>query len=278
MILRLMLALLVLGLSPLAVQAAPFRIASVGPQSPCRGFPDREKALADLLSRRIGQTVVQCPFASRADAAKALAGGQVDMALLTPESYAGHTGKVRAILTLHLKDDPGRLPVVVAAMATDRRTGLGDFKGGSAVFASRAPYDLMAPRRALADQGVGSGYFREEGTAGNADAAAAQLRAGKAELLVLNGDAWQRICRGIKPDDRPCMDLKVIWKGRPQAGQAWAVSTSLPPQLRYRLIGIYLAMHLESPEAFRVASGFEPRAALFDAAEAEALSPARNAR
>jgi hypothetical protein len=37
-------------------------------------------------------------------------------------------------------------------------------------------------------------------------------------------------------------------------------------------------MHLESPGAFQVASGFEPRAAFFDAAEAEALSPARKVR
>jgi hypothetical protein len=49
-------------------------------------------------------------------------------------------------------------------------------------------------------------------------------------------------------------------------------------QERQREIGIYLAMHLESPEAFRVASGFEPRAAFFDAAEAEALSTVRQVR
>lgn len=268
----------VLVASPTLVQAAPFRVAGEGPLGPCSEFPAVEKALGDLLSRRLGEMVVRCPFPTTGAAAAALDAGQVDLALLDPEAYTGRSGRVRAILTLHLRDDPGRVPVVAGALAGGPGTELGAFRGKRAVFASIAPYDLAVTRRALADQGAGPAFFRQERIAAGADAAASLIRSGQADLLVLNGDAWQRLCRGVKPDERPCADLRIIWRGRPRAEKAWAVSTRLPPALRYRLIGIFMAMHLESPEAFRVAAGKDRRAAFFDAAEADALSPNRAIR
>ena len=280
---RLPLTVLALALlpaaAPMAASAAPFRVASLGPTSACRALPASasagQKALFSLLAKRLDETVLDCPFPTPEAAAQALAAGQTDLALLTPETYAPLAGKVRAILTVNPKGELGRIPVVAATLAGNPAASLADFKGKRAVFASPAPYDLGVGRRALADQGAGAGFFADETPAGSADAAVAKLRGGGADLLVLNGDAWQRTCRGIKPQDKPCADLKVIWRGRPRAAAALAVSTAMPAQLRYRLIGIYVAMNLEAPAAFAAASAFAPGGQNFDAAEAEALSPKR---
>lgn len=274
------LALAALSLAaPLTAQAAPLRVASLGPAAACRdlpaGAPAGQKALFDLLAKRLGDKALDCPFATPQAAAQALAAGQVDLAVLTPETYGPVAGKVRAILTVNPKGALGRIPVVAATLAKRPETGLAEFKGKRAVFASAAPYDLGVGRQALADQGAGPGFLADESPAGSADAAVARLRAGGADLLVMNGDAWQRTCRGIKPQDTPCADLKIIWRGRPRAQAALAAPTAMPAQLRYRLIGIYVAMHLEAPEAFAAASAFAPGGQNFDAAEAQALSPTR---
>ncbi len=280
---RRMLTALALLLAPVAApasaQAAPFRLASLGPAGPCRALPASaptgQAALHALLAKRLGETVLDCPFPTAQAAAQALATGQADLAALTPEAYGPVAGKVRAILTVNPKGGLGRIPVVAATVVGDKATRLADFKGRRAVFASPAPYDLGVGRQALADQGAGPTFFADARPAGSADAAVARLRSGGADLMVLNGDAWQRTCRGIKPQDKPCADLKVIWRGRPRPPMALAVSSAMPAQLRYRLIGIYVAMHLDSPQAFAAASAFAPGGQNFDAAEAEALSPAR---
>ena len=74
-----------------------------------------------------------------------------------------------------------------------------------------------------------------------------------------------------------CGDLKVVWRAaRPQAERAYAVRRDLPDPLRYRLLGVHLAMHLEDRPAFDwAAAQLAPGAADFEPAEAQALEPAR---
>jgi ABC-type phosphate/phosphonate transport system substrate-binding protein len=197
------------------------------------------------------------------------------MAELDPGSYALVADKVRAILTVTPKGAPGRVPVVVAVTATSGITSFADLKGRRSAFAGSATYDFNGPRAALADQGAGRSYFSSETKAEGASAAAQLVRSGGADALVLNGDAWERTCRGETPNARPCSDLKILWRGRPRAKMALAVRRDMPAQIRYRLVGIYVAMHLESPEAFAAASALMPGAGSFDPTEAEALSPVR---
>ena len=268
-------------LAPSAVHADPFRLASAGAAGACRALPAGAPAglmsLHKLLSARLGVQVLDCPFADRRAAAAALAGGSVDMAELDPESYAIAADKVRAILTVTPKGEPGRAPVVVAVSAASGITSLADLKGRRAVFAGSATYDFAGPRAALSDQGAGKGFFSSETKAEGAAAAAQLLRSRGADALVLNGDAWERTCRGETPNAKPCSDLKIVWRGRPRAKTAWAVRRDMPAQIRYRLVGIYVAMHLESPEAFAAASAMTPGMGSFDPTEAEALSPTRAA-
>jgi len=265
-------------LAPTAVHADPFRLGSLGAAGACRplpnGAPPGMVSLHKLLSTRLGVQVLDCPLADKRSAAAALAGGSVDMAELDPGSYALAADKVRAILTVTPKGELGRVPVVVAVAAASGITSFADLKGRRAVFAGSATYDFTGPRAALYDQGAGKGFFSSEIKAESAAAAAQLLRSRGADVLVLNGDAWERNCRGDTPTAKPCSDLKVVWRGRPRAKTALAVRRDMPAPIRYRLVGIYVAMHLESPEAFAAASALKPGAGSFDPTEAEALSPA----
>jgi len=266
-------------LVPTAVHADPFRLASVGANAACRplpaGAPPGLMSLHKLLSARLGVQVLDCPLADRRSAAAALASGSVDMAELDPGSYALAADNVRAILTVTPTGEPGRVPVVVAVTVASGITSLADLKGRRAVFAGSATYDFTGPRAALSDQGAGTGFFSSEIKAESAGSAAQLLRSRGADALLLNGDAWERSCRGDTPTAKPCSDLKIVWRGRPRAKTAMAVRRDMPAQIRYRLVGIYVAMHLESPEAFAAASALKPGAGSFDPTEADALSPAR---
>ena len=266
-------------LVPTAVHADPFRLASVGANAACRplpaGAPPGLMSLHKLLSARLGVQVLDCPLADRRSAAAALASGSVDMAELDPGSYALAADNVRAILTVTPTGEPGRVPVVVAVTVASGITSLADLKGRRAVFAGSATYDFTGPRAALSDQGAGTGFFSSEIKAESAGSAAQLLRSRGADALLLNGDAWERSCRGDTPTAKPCSDLKIVWRGRPRAKTALAVRRDMPAQIRYRLVGIYVAMHLESPEAFAAASALMPGAGSFDPTEAEALSPVR---
>ncbi len=265
---------------PGLVAAAPFRLASqANVTSPCRPLtpdaPAGQRALDKLLAQRLGVDVLDCPVAGARGAADALVAGQVDMGLLDPASYGSVSDKVRAILTLRPKNGLIRSQIVTAVRASGSFKSLGDVRGHRLLFVSAAPYDRDQPRKALADQGAGPSFFSSETVASSADDALARLRKQDGDVVVMNADAWQRSCRGAKPQDQPCGDLRMIWNGRPRADRAFAVRQDMPAQLRYRIIGIFVAMHLEAPDAFKAASAFAPASENFDASEAGALSPSR---
>lgn len=270
----------VMALAPAIAQAQTLKLATIAAAAaPCHALassaPAGQRALHQLLARRLGVEVLDCPVAGYADAAQALASGQVDLAVLDPAGYAGHSDKVRAILTVRQKGGLSRTMQVAAALASSPIKSLADTRGKRLVLGGAAPFDNDLPRLALQDQGAGPGYFSAERIASSSEAALAAIRKGESDAVILNGDAWQRMCRGKSATDTPCADLRIIWKGRPRATYALAVRSDMAPQLRYRLIGIYVAMHLEAPEAFAWASAFAPGGENFEAAEAAALSPAR---
>jgi ABC-type phosphate/phosphonate transport system substrate-binding protein len=166
-----------------------------------------------------------------------------------------------------------RTQIVTAVRAGSAFQSLDDVRGRRLAFIGAAPYDRNLPRKALADQGTGPTYFSSEVIGASGEDALKRLRSQDVDVVVMNADAWQRSCRGAKPQDQPCSDLRVIWTGRPRASKALAVRLDMPAQLRFRLIGIFVAMHLEAPDAFRAAAAFAPGSENFDAAEAGALSP-----
>jgi ABC-type phosphate/phosphonate transport system substrate-binding protein len=261
-----------------AAEAASLRLAAVtGSAGACHALeasaPAGEKAYFQHLETRLGRDILTCPVVDRAAAAQALAAGGLDMAVLDPPAYTSVQPKTRAILTVRPVGHLNRIPVVVVAKKADAAaTGLASLRGKAVVFGGSVDALLAVPRQALTDQGAGAGFFSHEDVAASPDAAAAKLRSGAAAAMALNGAAWQRLCQGEKTQDNRCGDLKVIWSGRTRAAQALVVRRDIPDELRFRLIGVHVAMHLEAKDAFAWGSSWVPQAAEFEPTEAEALA------
>lgn len=260
-----------------SAEAATFRIAAVtGAAGACHALgaaaPAGQKAYYKLLADRLGREIQECPVATEAAAAQALTTGVADMAVLDPAGFEPVRAQTRAILTVRPAGGLNRIPVLVVTKAASTRTGLPSLKGATVVYAGQAPSALSLPRQALADQGAAAGFFAREDIAADPDAAAAKLRAGAADALVVNAAAWQRLCRGDRPQDQRCGDLKVLWRGRPRALKALVVRRDMPDELRFRLIGIHVAMHIEARDAFAWAGAWIPGGAEFEPTEADALA------
>jgi len=258
-----------------SAEAATFRIAAVtGKTAPCHSLassaPAGQIAYFKHLAARLGQDVLECPVANEAAAGRALESGALDMAVMGPASFEPVKAKTRSILTVRPVGDLNRIPVLVATKKTSTRTSLSALKGGTIVFAGKAAFAYGLPRKALADRG-GPGFFAREDVAAAPEAAAARLRSGAVDALVINAAAWQRLCQGDRPQDANCGDLKVIWRGRPRAAKAIVVRRDIEDELRFRLIGVHVAMHLEARDAFAWGSSWIPKAAEFEPTEADAL-------
>ena len=267
----------VLSVVASSAEAAALRIATVtGSAGTCHaleaGAPAGEKAYFQLLETRLGRDILSCPVVDRTAAAQALAAGGLDAAVLDPAAYAPVQATARAILTVRPAGSLNRIPVVVATKATAPATNLASLRGQTAVFGGVVEAALAAPRQALADQGAGPGFFSREDVAPDADTAAAKLRSGAADVLVVNAAAWERLCQGQRATDNACADLKVVWRGRRRATLALVVRRDIPDELRFRLIGIHVAMHIEAKDAFAWASSWVPGGAEFEPTEAGALA------
>ncbi len=271
--------LAVASLGLIGAAPAPFRIgvpaAASGPcAAPASSAPAGERAYFELLNKRLEREVLACPVASPQDGAAALAAGKLDMTALDEASYPAAKTAARAAMTVRAQGGLARVPVVLlvkAGHAGDAQS----LKGRTIAFGGSAPVALALPRTVLAEQGYGPGVFgRELVTLDEAEALAA-LRSGKADAVALEAAAWQRQCQATKAKN-PCGDLKTVWRARPEAERAFAVRRDLPDPMRYRLLGVHLAMHLEDRPAFDwAAAQLAPGAADFEPAEAQALEPAR---
>ena len=219
--------------------------------------------------------MLKCPVADRAAAARALAEGRLDLAVLDPASFAPVANVTRAILTLRPEGGLNRIPVVVAAPAAGAAT-LEALGGKTLVLGGATPAADALPRKVLADRGFGAGFFGKTLDAADAEGALEALHAGHADAMVLHAAAWQRLC---VPDDPkvkpPCADLRILLRARPQADLAVVVRRDIADETRYRLIGIHMPLHLENRAAFAWASSWTPGAAEFTPAEALALAATR---
>jgi ABC-type phosphate/phosphonate transport system substrate-binding protein len=261
----------------IAAAPAPFRIGVLGSASgpcaaPAASAPAGERAYFDLLNKRLGREVLACPVSSPQDGAASLAAGKLDMAVLDEASYPAAKAAARAAMTVRAQGGLARVPVVLAVKPGQA----GDppsLKGRAIAFGGSSPVALALPKAVLAEQGYGPDL--RELVVEDEAAALAALRSGKADAVALEAAAWQRQCRATKIKT-PCADLKVVWRARPEAERALAVRRDLPDPVRYRLLGVHMAMHLEDRAAFDwAAAQLAPGAADFQPAEATALEPAR---
>jgi ABC-type phosphate/phosphonate transport system substrate-binding protein len=197
------------------------------------------------------------------------------MAVLDAASFPAVSGTVRAAMTTRADGAPVRVPVVLAVRAGQDGTPAA-LKGRTVAFAGSSAVALGLPREVLAEQGYGGAPGVHELVTTNETVALAALRARRADAVALQAAAWQRQCQSPSPKVQPCADLKLVWRARPQAQRAFAVRRDLPDPMRYRLLGIHVAMNIEDRPAFAwAASQLGPGAADFQPAEAVALEVAR---
>jgi len=163
--------------------------------------------------------------------------------------------------------------MVFVALKASPRTGAEGLAGARLALGGAHPVAAQGPLRVARDASLPADAFPAVIVTQSPDEAAAALRAGKADVAALHASAWRRLCLPEAKGEEPCKDLKVVYAARPQARLALVAPLSMPDELRYRLIGIHIAMHLEAPAAFAFAARSAPGATSFDAAEASALAP-----
>lgn len=261
-----------------AAPAPPFRLAvqaaagaQTEPSAPCAPAPPSDVALAAYaahLQSRLDRAVLVCPVSDPAKAGALLASGGVDMAPLDPMGFAAASGKARALLAPRLPADFGRVEIVFAALSSSSRTGPGGLGGARLALAGTVPVAALAPVRVATDAGQS---FAAVLPGRDPQDAIAMLRANKVDIAAFHAAAWRRLCRGDGVGQEPCKDFKVVYAARPQARLAFATPLSMPDELRYRLIGINIALHLEAPAAFAYVARIAPGATSIDPAEASAL-------
>jgi len=219
------------------------------------------------LAARLNLRIDLCPLADDAAAAAAFANGAVDFAPLTPGHFAAAANSARPILRLRAKSGLARTPVAAVA-----KTSL-TISGASAVASRRigvlaaGPFLHDAPRAALAAAGGSAVLNTETRAVGIGAPALAALQSGVIDILLLPAAYWSVAC-GEAGDS--CAAFHVVWQGMPPVERAWALRNDLPRELRYRLIGIHVPMHLENPSLFAAIAGAD--AAEFEPTEAGALN------
>ncbi|MFA7441185.1 MAG: PhnD/SsuA/transferrin family substrate-binding protein [Sphingomonadaceae bacterium] len=239
---------------------------------PAAGDPVGAHAYYKLIAERLDTTVLACPFATHSEAAAALADGTVDTAIIDAVAFRPHETRIRAILTVRDPELLPRVPVIAAVRKDDRRRTLGSLKGSSVAFGGKSIAYYDHEWRALAGQGIGKEHFARETVAESAEDALALVRKKSADVALLNSGAWRRACTGTGTGAWLCDDLIAIWRGRPRAALAIAVRRDMVPEIRYRFIGVHVAMHADHPDAFNWGSShLAGRAAEFEPAEADAL-------
>lgn len=254
-----------------AVTGATAACAELGPSSPAG-----ERAYYAHLAKRLGVKVIRCPVIDAAAAARALAAGKLDMAVLDPAAFATVATTTRAILTVRPNGGLNRIPVVLGVRSASAATSLASLRGKSIVFAGRTPAALDLPRLVLGQRGLPQRYWGRDVITADADAAVATLRAGGADAMILHAAAWQRLCRAQSPKVAPpCADLRTLSRMRAQAAHAIVVRRDIDGETRYRLIGIHMPLHLENAAAFAWAASWAPDAAEFQPAEPLALVATR---
>ncbi len=260
---------------PFTVHAAPLRIAVV--TLAATGCDDglAKKMGGEVfvrhLQKRLNTIVRLCGFANSTTAMQALGAGKVDLAPADQASYLPVRDKVRATLTARSAKGAGRVMAMAMVTKASGRKGPNLLIGAKPIFVAAGEVTHDAPLAGLRAAGVDLSKLGSEVLAGDLVRAASDLRSGKGDVLVVYASHYQRLCRGDKPNEKPCDDLKEIWRGRPAVTQALAVRRDMQPDLRYQLISIFIAMHLEAPDAFAFATRTTPGAASFDPTEAEAL-------
>jgi ABC-type phosphate/phosphonate transport system substrate-binding protein len=232
-------------------------------------------ALALHLTLRLQRPAEICTFASMAEAGKALAARQIDFVKLDAAGMASAGSDVRPLLAPRAPGSIGRILSVAVVKSDAPAQRLEDIHGMRVAFAGANPAHHAGPKAALSKNGLPADAFASELLAATPEAALLSLQMGKSDVLVMHASAWQRVCRGQDPKDKPCAGLREVFRGREPVSEAFVVRIDLEQETRLRLVGILVALHLENRTAF---DWMAPGAAELTPTEASAFGAGSNAQ
>lgn len=247
------------------------RVGIIAPQdsacaAPSAATPPGLARFAQHLAGRLQLTVQLCAFRDANAAAAALARGAVDFAPITPAAFPAVQGKARPILTLRAGGGLPRTPIVAAARAPAGPMAPAQIAARRVVLIREGRLAHDAALAVLAGRGGGAIRSAQVPVAGSFGAALTALTSGRADVMLMPIDLWAAGCATGRD---VCAPLRVVWKDWPLADSAWCLRLGLPNELRYRLIGIMLPLHIENAAAFAGVAG--RRDGAFEPTEATAL-------
>ncbi|MBU2587284.1 MAG: phosphate/phosphite/phosphonate ABC transporter substrate-binding protein [Alphaproteobacteria bacterium] len=209
-------------------------------------FDPGQKAYIEHLSERMDIPVMLCPFASRTEAAQALADGQIELALLDAASIAAVKDVVRPIMTQRIPADLGRVEVVLAVMDASPIQSAADARQRPMIIPGENSTVLAGVQATLEQIGFAK---TDQLIAPSRREALAALLGGKGEVMAMQSAQWTRLCRGETRGETPCDGLREVWRGRQPAEEAWSARRDLPLESWARLLGIHIALVQENPLA-----------------------------
>jgi ABC-type phosphate/phosphonate transport system substrate-binding protein len=222
------------------------------------------------LKARLEKPVLLCGAKDGAAAAAALKAGEVEMALLEPQSFLAVKEQTRAILAPRFDPVEGRIMAVAITLTSSGKDNLEKLKGVRPIFIGDAAPSRAIPLQAMEDHGVDTATFGPQVIA-TENTGYQALRDGKGDILIITAGARQRICRAENPKGGICPDITEVWRGRPTAAKALVVSNNMTEADRYQLIGIHIAMHNDNEAAFAYLASLMPKAIMLDPTEPSAL-------
>lgn len=254
---------------PLQAQTQPalpqvLRLGYLAPKDiPCaapdKATPTGLAAYAQHIAARLELRVELCGFSTYDRAAAAFGAGKVDFAPLNGAVFGAAKGKAQPILTLRAAKALPRTTVVAIAKTDMPAMTAQDIASRRVVVAGPGALSYEGPRAAIASHGGSALLQQPTPMAGSFAKALEAIAAAKADVALLPADSWAVGCAKAK---EACSAFHVVWADRPVPETALALRSGLPAELRYRLIGIFLPLAHENPQAFHaVAAGdgtFEP--------------------
>ena len=228
-------------------------------------------AYAEHLQSRFTERVKICLGGAPMDVARDLQSRTVHMAWLDQAAFAVVARTTRALLTPRAHQI-GRVPATVFRLEGGAG-GRGPDDVQSLGYVSMEPHRLNRDLvfDTLHGWGVDPGVTDEAQPFADFEALVAGLRAGDVSTGATDIGLFEWRCTVLDPANPPCADLETITTRRPAAEEAFVVSQSMDDEIRLRLVGVHVGLHLEAPDAFAWLTG--GNALEFSPAEATALDP-----
>lgn len=231
------------------------------------------KAYIDHIGSRFANPIVLCLTENSEGSAAFAQRGDASLAWIDQGQAADLGDEWRTFLTLRAKDGLGRPPYVLFTVSD--ASDIGSISISEIGFVGQEPERLFV--------GMALETLEDHGFQLSSDASG-QLHSDVQELLaavrtkdsaagMLDSNAWGRECGILDPSFNPCDDLSVVYQERPRATSAMIISASAPSELRYRMVSIHIALHMEAPEAFDWIN--QDQGSEFQPAEPDALMPRR---